>query len=600
MNTSGWPLHRLSSGRLGLSPGKDGLANKSRSPDRTPTPVFPSLATSQTSRENPKKPSEAFFLSSDPKLSSPVKMARPPPAGAISARARPVILSGLWHSRQRKGRAFSYMRNLIAVLNTVAPHVLEDPHFLERCLLLDGVPASVSPCDLIQSILGVQTAVLVRDSQTGFRIGLLVFFDAIDSAAATIQTPREGLYATCTPATWHDEEVSRSYILDGVADEFVRRCTARMLRSLLPSQYILADEDGEFHLRCVLIGAGRSPISEGAYGLCDLAWKVLFARGYVVAAIVHRDRQAGVLVYDDTESTALVARRAPHLLKKRGLQLFDSSLFPLLADPADRDATLLRRLLPQCVIDDDESYRRRVLLFTGLDTQKLDAADLAHFLRFETDLVHTVEAVIIHRSEGLIVVVLGSSEDTMCLLQTPEETWIRFFGQKPSFASAFGFESASSDISPEQQSDRMEARYWMETAAFQRVRDWMSDQEARLSDGDTIGILHCLIRSCTLVSPDSVLRGDFPERSLLLSGVVEGTSCFDLSVRLSVFGDLYNVALDKSGLALAVFRCWHSAARLLREPQNTWAGLGFVECSRVPDAHHAGVIAQDVMAQLLQ
>jgi hypothetical protein len=102
---------------------------------------------------------------------------------------------------QRKGRAFSYMRDLIAVLNTVAPRVLEHPHFLERCLLLDGVPASVSPCDLIQSILGVQTAVLVRDSQTGFRIGLLVFFDAIDSAALTIQTPREGLYATCTPVS---------------------------------------------------------------------------------------------------------------------------------------------------------------------------------------------------------------------------------------------------------------------------------------------------------------------------------------------------------------------------------------------------------------
>jgi hypothetical protein len=110
---------------------------------------------------------------------------------------------------QRKGRAFSYMRDLIAVLNTVAPRVLEHPHFLERCLLLDGVPASVSPCDLIQSILGVQTAVLVRDSQTGFRIGLLVFFDAIDSAALTIQTPREGLYATCTPVSltcWVDHK----------------------------------------------------------------------------------------------------------------------------------------------------------------------------------------------------------------------------------------------------------------------------------------------------------------------------------------------------------------------------------------------------------
>jgi len=401
-------------------------------------------------------------------------------------------------------------------------------------------------------------------------------------------------------ATWRGEEVSCSYILDGVADEFARRCTARVFRSLLPPQYILADEDGEFHLRCVLIGAGRSTISEGAYGLCDLAWKVLFTRGYVVAAIVHRDRQAGVLVYDDTESTELVARRAPLLLNKRGLQLFDSSLFPLLADAADRDASLVRRLLPQCVMGDDESYRRRVLLFTGLDTQKLDAADLAHFLQFETDLVHTVEAVIIHRSEGLIVVVLGSSEDTICLLQTPEETWIRFFGQKPGFASVFGFESASSDISPEQQSDRMGARYWMDTAAFQRVRDWMSDQERRLSDGDTFRIVHCLIRSCTLESPDSILRGGFPERSLLLSGVVEGTSCFDLSVRLSAFGDLYNVALDKSGLALAVFRCWHSAARLLREPQDTWAGLGFVDCSRVPDARHAGVIAQEVVARLLR
>lgn len=89
------------------------------------------------------------------------------------------------------------MRNLIAVLHAMEPQVLEDPHFLERCLILDGVPASVSSLDLFQSIVGVQTAVLVRDIQTGFRVALLVF-DALDS---TIQTPREGLFATCTPVS---------------------------------------------------------------------------------------------------------------------------------------------------------------------------------------------------------------------------------------------------------------------------------------------------------------------------------------------------------------------------------------------------------------
>jgi hypothetical protein len=83
-----------------------------------------------------------------------------------------------------------------------------------------------------------------------------------------------------------------------------------------------------------------------------------------------------------------------------------------------------------------------------MDTQKLDAAELAHFLQFEADLVHAAEAVIIHRSEGLVVVVLGSSEDTTRLRQTPEETWIRFFGQKPSCASVYGF--GGPDISSEQ------------------------------------------------------------------------------------------------------------------------------------------------------
>ena len=61
--------------------------------------------------------------------------------------------------------------------------------------------------------------------------------------------------------------------------------------------------------------------------MCDMAWKVLFVRAYVVAAIVRSDREAGVLVYDDTESTELVARRVPPLMSKLGLKLYDSYMY---------------------------------------------------------------------------------------------------------------------------------------------------------------------------------------------------------------------------------------------------------------------------------
>lgn len=327
-----------------------------------------------------------------------------------------------------------------------------------------------------------------------------------------------------------------------------------------------------------------------------MAWKVLFVRAYVVAAIVRSDREAGVLVYDDTESTELVARRAPPLMYKLGLKLYDSSLFPMRADPTDRDACMLRRLLPPCVAEGEESYRHRVLLLVGMDTQKLDAAELAHFLQFEADLVHAAEAVIIHRSEGLVVVVLGSSEDTTRLRQTPEETWIRFFGQKPSCANVYGF--GGPDISSEQKKKEQQHQPVMtmgDTAAFQQVR------ELREGDSDTIALVHCLIRFCALATPECVLRSGFPERCLLLSGVVHGTALFDLSARLSAFGDHHVSLHDLERKALVVFVCWDGAARLLREPQDTWKGLGFLECTRVPGAaEHAGVIVQEVMDQLLQ
>jgi hypothetical protein len=94
------------------------------------------------------------------------------------------------------------MRELISSLSVVAPAVLSDPKFLDRSVLVDGVTADTSPRDLSDSFafLDVEGAVLVRDSQTGFRVGLVVFSD-VDSVTVTRLVPHSGFYATCVPVS---------------------------------------------------------------------------------------------------------------------------------------------------------------------------------------------------------------------------------------------------------------------------------------------------------------------------------------------------------------------------------------------------------------
>ncbi|KAF0931039.1 hypothetical protein E2562_002411 [Oryza meyeriana var. granulata] len=231
-------------------------------------------------------------------------MARPlPPAGVIPARHPD--LARLWLTREAGNVAFRHMRRLISALYCVAPGVLEDPDFLERSVVVDGVAPSISPRELQESfsVLAVEAAVVVRDSETGYRVGLVVFADAAERTSATNLSPRPGFYVTCIPASRNGD--TRRCILDALDDEAKRRPTAELLRSLVPPQYLLDDEDAEFHLRCVFVyGAG---VAGGAYGLCRAARDHLLARGYVCATVVWRGGDAGVVVYDDAETTELVA-----------------------------------------------------------------------------------------------------------------------------------------------------------------------------------------------------------------------------------------------------------------------------------------------------
>jgi len=63
-------------------------------------------------------------------------------------------------------------------------------------MLVDEVTLSTSPCALSKSFgaLYVEKAVLVCDSQTGFRVGLIIVFDAAYRVAVTRLPPPSELY----------------------------------------------------------------------------------------------------------------------------------------------------------------------------------------------------------------------------------------------------------------------------------------------------------------------------------------------------------------------------------------------------------------------
>jgi hypothetical protein len=398
-------------------------------------------------------------------------------------------------------------------------------------------------------------------------------------------------------ATSHGDPIS--YILDAVAYKDTRRCTARIFQSLIPPQYLLDDERMEFHLRCVFVrGVAATCPASGAYGLCRIAQDVLFARGYLSAVITYCDVGAGVLVYDDTETTEILSRRAPRLLHQFGLQMVESSELPFLADPAIRDAPLMLRQLPPYI--SEETYRCRVLLITGLGTQLRDAAEIAYVVQHRLDLIyesHAIEAVILHRVEGVALIVLRSSEDMEMILQEPPDTWSLAFGLQVNLVNVFGCPGQSQASATDTLPHQLSPRACNSDEVLEYVRELFIRELGRCSHHDIRHIVSHLIGLCALAQPDTVSRGDFSDRTLLLSGIGLGSSWSEAGLRcaLSSYGVLDDLLFySKSRVALAVFSSWTGAARLLREPPGCWMRLGFADCVRAPGAEDAQMIANEV------
>ncbi|KAF0931040.1 hypothetical protein E2562_002412 [Oryza meyeriana var. granulata] len=258
--------------------------------------------------------------------------------------------------------------------------------------------------------------------------------------------------------------------------------------------------------------------------------------------------------------------------------MLDSSLFPMVPNEADREAPLLRRMLPPYIMQEATAeYRRRVMLLSGLDTRPwlCDADEIAYRLQHSVaDLRREVEAVVVHRAMGLVVVVLGSPEDAELLLHEPPKTWLLAFGQQASVIGVQNWLTRRLRQSPE-------------------AYDMSRDDEAQK-------IIHNLVGLCALANPATVRSSSFPDRSLLLSGIRRGITRSDLFTRLSTFGALDDVVQNHwRGIAVAVFRSWHGAARLGRQPAEAWNRLGFTGCRRVPGADETHAITADIIVDEL-
>ena len=100
---------------------------------------------------------------------------------------------------------------------------------------------------------------------------------------------------------------------------------------------------------------------------------------------------------------------------------------------------------------------------------------------------------------------------------------------------------------------------------------------------------------------DTVWRGDFSDRLLLLSGTrAGGTTMSALGLVLSGVGLLDDLVLFAvRRVALAVFHSADAAAALLQEPTASWIAMGFEDCRRALDAEDAAVTANEVHLLLL-
>ncbi|KAJ1292001.1 hypothetical protein BS78_02G359700 [Paspalum vaginatum] len=507
---------------------------------------------------------------------------------------------------RNRRRSYRHLRSLIGVLDVVCPAATEDPEFLHRSLLVEGVSHRASPRDLMDTFpLPVQAAVLVRDAEFRDHVGLVVLQELADRTVAAAAAPRPGFFCSLIRVWLGALDIRAS-----------RQGTADLLRSMIPPDYLATDTEMSFHLSCVFLRGrrrGRRPLG-GAHALCSMAASVILAREPMKAVIFRRAENAAVLVYCDAESTEMVVTRASHLRQhsQSSLMMYDVSLFPLpaaaTAAAAGGEAGPAWRLLPPFVTGAATDYLGRVMLLMGLDTQdwewEWDAAKLADLMELRVG-VSDLEAVIVHRQLGAVLLVLGRYRDAEILRRESEQQWARVFSRPVAFL-----------LVPEQDMRRRQPplprflsldlmRHCISPTAYELVGLRFNSMVDECPDQDFRGLTRGLDRLAALWHPHALRRAHFSSRAVLLTGIGGSPPGGDvdesaLHTALSRYGSLDALTLyGPRRIALAAFTSWRGATRLLRVPADVRLRFGLGDCRAALDSGFASVFEDTVLEYLL-
>ncbi|XP_015695050.1 uncharacterized protein LOC102721468 [Oryza brachyantha] len=312
------------------------------------------------------------------------------------------------------------VRDLVEALLVRQPILENDPTFLRRALVVEGVSFTVSPVRL-DSLLGgygdVMATVLVRDAARRRRAGMLVFSEESDclnaaEAEAEEAAARQGIYQRISRV---DEEIlqdSEQLLKDAVEQQSRRSSTAEAFRLMISRRYLEVDDQEDLHLRCLLLRMGEASTETPSH-MYGVATNTLRGTGVARALVVYRSRRMAMVVFDDSGGIEHLAR-------------YDSGLFPLVADGAVGHGTaVVRDLLP--LFCRSPEFLGRVVLLQEPGNARRDAGDLCH--RIEAS--HTVEALMVHRAERIAVVVLRSGADARALMTESDQFWTLTCGRRP-------------------------------------------------------------------------------------------------------------------------------------------------------------------------
>ncbi|XP_015695053.1 uncharacterized protein LOC107304620 [Oryza brachyantha] len=338
--------------------------------------------------------------------------------------------------------------DLIAAILERQPILAFDRTFLRRALIVEGV-STIIPPRFLEMLFGlhgdVTAAVLLRDHHRHERIGMVVFAtdrDLLFAVDAAAQADGRTSYRSISMIRDHVLRDSENVVNAAVEQRRIRSSTAEAFRRTIPQRYVDADVRGDLPLRCLLLRMTEGNTAMETPGhLYAVARTTLRATGRARALAISRTARVAVVVFDDTRGIERCGDWCLDLMGL-GLSLYDSGLFPLGAYAAGGQGVAVLDLIPRFCRSPE--FPGSVVVLRGPGIGERDAGETCQCIEQR----HPVEALLAHRAEQAVVVVLSSRDGADALAAESGEFWRRAFGTQLITAQVIGAPSPPSTPPP--------------------------------------------------------------------------------------------------------------------------------------------------------